>query len=1023
MPFSLPDYHEDLSVLHLGTEPPHAYFIPYADRAAAEEGERAYSAYVTDLCGTWQFAYFKSPMAAPDIPAIDFDACETIDVPSVWQNYLDRGYDTPNYTNVNYPFPVDPPYVPRENPTGIYNRYITVDAARLSGKRPMLVFEGVDSCFYLFVNDRFVGYSQVSHMTSEFDLSDFLVAGRNKITVAVLKWCDGSYLEDQDKYRSSGIFREVYLLYRDRSYIEDIYVRYDVSADRTVATPRLEITSKGKVFVTCELYSAEGERLSVTNGTVNGEGTLTLPAVEGVRLWSDEEPYLYRAVITAGEEIIPLRVGFLTLAIERGVILINGRRVKAKGVNRHDSHPLLGSATPMEHMKRDLMILKAHNVNMIRTSHYPNDPRLPGLCDELGLYLCDEADIECHGMGIYRQDAPLITDPAWTEAFVDRARRMLERDKNHPSILMWSVGNESGAGLNHQKEVEYFKSRDPMRLVHVEDESRHAAIAGDAIARGEKVLFTPEHYRSYIDLESRMYLAPDEIYKRYMAEGVSELPLFLCEYSHAMGNGPGDLGAYWDMIYTYDRFFGGCVWEYTDHSVAIGDNVYADPHFTYGGDFGDTPNDGCFCVDGLVYPDRRVHTGLLELKQAIKPFALQYGGGVLTVTSRRLFRSLDDLSLSYTVERCGKVIASGTVGALDIAPESSREYTLFDIPVFDAVTTLNVSVVQNTATAWAPIGYEVGSAQFILSDELTYGVGKVGGAVLTETKDAYTVTVGETVYTVSRESGLVCSIVDHGKALITEPVTPTLWRAPTDNDRRIRRDWEAQLLDRLTTRLYDLSAATEKDGSVRITATVSMGAASAAPAVRMTLTYTFTADRGLSVVCDARVAEAITYLPRFGFRFRMPEGAEDIRYFGYGPMEAYEDKRLAARLGFFRTTATENFEPYVRPQENSAHVGCRFADVTTTVGHGLFFAAESFSLSASHHSPEQLTRTRHNYELTPERETTVIIDYRNSGIGSHSCGPALAEPYRIDEKDIRFTFSVKPVRTGNILPFREYTLA
>jgi len=1023
MPFSLPDYHEDLSVLHLGTEPPHAYFIPYASREDALCGERAYSDYLTDLCGTWQFAYYKSPLCVPDISAIDFEAAEDIDVPSVWQNYLGRGYDTPNYTNVNYPFPVDPPHVPNENPTGIYNRYITVDAERLSGKRPMLVFEGVDSCFYLFVNDRFVGYSQVSHMTSEFDLSGYLAPGRNKITVAVLKWCDGSYLEDQDKYRSSGIFREVYLLYRDREYIEDIYVRYEVSEDRKSVAPRVEITSKGKVFVTCEVQSPNGERLSVTNGTVDGEGVLTLPKIENAALWSDECPTLYRLLITAGGEIIPLSVGFMTLTAEGGVIRINGRAVKAKGVNRHDSHPLLGSATPMEHMRRDLMLLKAHNVNMIRTSHYPNDPRFPSLCDELGFYLCDEADLETHGMGIYRQDAPLTTDPVWEEAYVDRARRMLERDKNHPSIIMWSVGNESGAGLNHQKQIEYFKSRDTLRLVHAEDESRHALLAEERLAKGESVTYSPAYYRSYIDLESRMYPSPADIRRLYLDDTRSSLPFFLCEYCHAMGNGPGDLGAYWDLIYSHDRFFGGCVWEFTDHSVAIGDNVYADPHYTYGGDFGDVPNDAEFCVDGLVYPDRRPHTGFLELKQAIKPFSLSYGGGVLTVKSRRYFRDLSDLTLTYTVERCGRVTASGTLGALDIPPEGERDYILFDLPVFDALTTLNVSVVQNTATPWAPVGYEVGSAQFILCDELAYPAGRVGGGVLTESREAYTVTVGETVYTVSRESGLITSIVDHGKALITEPVTPTLWRAPTDNDRRIRHTWTEQCLDRLSVHLYGLTAQTDAQGAVVLTAELSLGAAPRTPAVRMTLRYTFTADRGLAFDCQARIAEDITYLPRFGFRFRMPEGAEQIRYFGYGPMEAYEDKRLAARLGYFRTTATENFEPYVRPQENSAHVGCRFADVATAAGHGLYFSAESFSLSASHISPEQLTRTRHNYELIPERETTVIIDYRNSGIGSNSCGPALDEAYRIDEKEISFRFAVKPVRVGNVCPWREYTLA
>ncbi len=1021
MPFSLPKYHEDLKVLHLGCERPHAYFIPYESRANAACGERAYSPYVRDLCGTWQFAYYPSVDLVPSIADIDFDTAELIDVPSVWQNYLDRGYDTPNYTNVDYPFPVDPPHVPNNNPTGIYNRYITVSEEELRTHEPMLVFEGVDSCFYLFVNNRFVGYSQVSHMTSEFRVGDYLVPGRNKITVAVLKWCDGSYLEDQDKYRSSGIFREVYLLLRDKSYIEDIHVRYELSADLRQADVRVELRTAGQLSVGYELCDGDGKTCAVGAASISGEGVLTLPTLSDVHLWSDEDPYLYTLYLSAGGEVIPVSVGFVKIEIRRDVIYINGEKVKAKGVNRHDSHPILGSATPMEHMLRDLYILKAHNVNMIRTSHYPNDPRLLGLCDKLGFYLCDEADLECHGIGIYTQHTPLTCDPAWEHAYIDRAERMLERDKNHPCVIMWSVGNESGAGINHQKQVEFFKRRDPSRLVHAEDESRHARMADERIQKGDVPECSPEYYRSYTDVESRMYPEIREIKEYYLDPSLDRQPLFLCEYCHAMGNGPGDLKDYWELIYTHDRFFGGCVWEYTDHSVAIGDNVYSDPHYTYGGDFGDFPNDGCFCVDGLVYPDRTPHTGLLELKQIIAPFACSYDNGTLTVKSRRYFRDLSDLSLSYTVERNGKAILSRELGALHIPPQGEASFDLFDMPVFDGVSTLNVTVRQNTQTLWAPLGYEVGSAQFVLSDTLAYPAGRCHTAMLVEEDDAYRIGVGETEYTISRHSGLVEHIIDHGCDLITSPIVPSMWRAPTDNDRNIRRTWQGQGLDRLQTHLYSLTA-TQTSGAVTVCAQLSLGAAPLKVAAQLQVCYTFTVDRGLTIATQVHIAEHITYLPRFGWQLQMPAGAEDVRYFGYGPMEAYEDKRLAARLGYFRTTATKNFEPYVRPQENSAHVGCRFADITTVVGHGLYVSADTFSLSVSHFSPQYLTQVAHNYELIPSPTTYVHIDYRNSGVGSNSCGPALDERYRIDEKDFTFTCSIKPVRSGNIDPFREYEL-
>ena len=1022
MPFTLPDYHEDLSVLHLGCERPHAYFIPYADEPTAKDGVREYSAYLKNLCGTWQFRYYPSVHDVPAVQNIVFSDAETMDVPGVWQNMLGRGYDTPNYTNVNYPFPVDPPFIPNDTPTGDYHRTFRLTKEELKGKVPMLVFEGVDSCFYLFVNDRFVGYSQVSHMTSEFDLSDYLQPGVNRLTVAVLKWCDGSYLEDQDKYRSSGIIREVYLLLRDKAHVRDLYIRYDFSSRLTAADLRIEVSSVGKVTVAAAVEDAGGNTVATAEKTVEGEGVLSFGKIKNLHLWSDEDPYLYRAVLRVGGEVISLPFGFCKVEVAGGIVLINGRKVKAKGVNRHDSHPILGSATPMEHMLRDLMILKAHNVNMIRTSHYPNDPRFPGLCDKYGFYLCDEADIECHGIGIYTQHTRILGDPAWTESFLDRAERMLERDKNHPSVIMWSVGNESGAGLNHTKELEYFKRRDPSRLVHAEDESRHAKMAEEVMEKGGTVDVMPEEFRRHLDVESRMYPSVEEVEDYYLTGDHTTMPLFLCEYCHAMGNGPGDLRPYWDLVYKYDRFFGGCVWEFTDHSVAVGDNIYRDPHYTYGGDFGDYPNDGCFCVDGLVYPDRRPHVGLLELKEAIKPYAVTYENGTLSVTSRRLFCDLSDLSMVVTVERNGAPVMTRRIGELDIRPGETKEYALFDIPVFDALTTLNVSVRQNTETPWAPVGHEVGFTQFILSDDLAYLPAHVGGATLGEDDNAYIVTVGETVYRVGKVSGLIEDICDNGKHLITAPVSTTFWRAPTDNDRIIRQKWEGAGLNRLNLHGYGTTAE-EKDGFVTVTSTVSAGAKCKDLLAKMTLTYTFSTDRGCTVDCRMHMNENNTehsFLPRFGFRFTMPEGAEDIRYFGMGPTESYEDKNLATHLAFFRTTATANFEPYVRPQENSAHVGCRFADVTTVGGHGLFFSSETFSLSASHFPPELLTKTRHNYELTPERETTVIIDYRNSGVGSNSCGPALPKKFRIDEPDIHFNFSVKPVRTGNILPFKEY---
>ncbi len=1022
MPFGIFDYHKSLKHLHIGCEAPRAYYIPFADAVSAADLMRDSSPYFKTLDGTWDFKFYKSIADAED-PRLDgIILPDKIDVPMNWQNAIGKGYDSVQYTNVDYPFPIDPPYVPEENPAALYSRTfnLTEDMCK---RDVMLNFEGVDSCFYLFINRKFAGYSQVSHMTSEFNITDLVHKGENEIRVLVVKWCDGSYLEDQDMFRASGIFREVYILFRDKKRIDDVFVKCELSDDFSIADISAEVTVNAPVHIKARLLDTDNALIEELECDADGAVSIDFSSVEAPKLWSDETPELYALELYSGTEVIRFNVGCRRVEIKNKTVLINGKKVKAKGVNRHDSHPILGHATPMEHMKRDIMIMKANNINMVRTSHYPNDPRFLLLCDKYGLYVCDEADIECHGAMRYSPNHLITNNPEWQGSFIDRGARMLERDKNSPSIIMWSVGNECGAGINHKALYEYFKSRDKSRLVHVEDESRRAYFMEQNIKTGKPCENTPEYYRSYTEIESRMY--PDrEMVEYYLSKKITR-PFFMCEYSHAMGNGPGDLKMYWDYIYKYDQFFGGCVWEMLDHSVVTGDNIYADPHYTYGGDAGEFPHFGAFCVDGLVYPDRRLHTGMLELKAVLKPFKAEYKNGMLKITSLRHFTSLSDLSLCYTVERCGEVVKSERIGELNIAPERSRSYKIDIAP--DEYTTLNISVRQNKSTEWAEIGYEVGSEQFVISDRLTEAVPEKTGATLSECDKYYTVTSGETVYKIGRYTGLIESIVSNGKEMLTASVRPTIWRAPTDNDRRIRQKWEYQYFDHEKTNSHYVKA--ECDGEiVKINTELTVGPAAIAPVVKADITYTFGLGEGVHIDCHGEVGHGsngeefceMPPLPRFGFKFRMPEGAEDVRYFGYGPYESYEDKRLASRMGLFKTTATENFEHYIRPQENSAHYGCLFADVATTAGHGLYFSAERFSLSVSHYDPLYLTGFAHDYELVPEKDTTVIIDYRNAGIGSNSCGPELAPEYRIDEKAFDFSFAFKPVFAGNISPFREY---
>ena len=1001
MPLNIPNYHQSTETLHIGCEKPRAYFVPFPCGCASKHAERGESAFFKSLCGEWSFKFFKS---VNDVCDLSTEGSDKLTVPMSWQMALGRGYDVPNYTNVNYPIPYDPPFVPDENPCGLYSRKFTVPAA-MAGKKIYLNFEGVDSAFYVWVNDEFAAYSQVSHMTSEIDVTSLVHAGENEIKVLVLKWSDGTYLEDQDMWRMSGIFREVYLLFRDETHIRDIFVHCDLDDSFTDADFTADVDVTGKATVEWTLDCPCGETIFSGKCDVDESGKIVVPTIKNAKLWSDEEPNLYTLTLHCGNEYITLPIGARRVEIKDGCVVINGKKVKAKGVNRHDSHHLLGHATPVEHMVRDIMIMKAHNVNMVRTSHYPNDPRFTALCDKYGLYVCDETDLETHGA---RPWYALSRSPEWEGEYVDRVQRMVERDKNHPCVIFWSLGNESGWGQNHVAMHTWIKSRDTSRIVHYE---------------GANYDYNDGKYlRDVTDIESRMYPNPTWC-DNYCKNPERDEPLFLCEYSHAMGNGPGDLRDYWEVIEANDNFFGGCVWEFIDHSVAIGDK-YGDPSFTYGGDFGDHPNDGNFCVDGLVYPDRRVHTGLEELKQAIMPVAVrEVKPGTVAIKSRRYFKSLSDISMAWTVKVDGKAVKSGVHPNLDIAPEAEEVFEIVpenELPAHGTVT-LDLSFRQNKPTEWADVGYEVGFAQFIYERaEKIKAAPALYPVELCENREEYTVTVGETVYKISKFSGMITDICDNGEHLITKPVVPQIWRAPTDNDRNVQWDWRNSGIHNAKVKCYSTEVVKADENEAVILSKISLAAAPNEVVLRADVTYTVKYGMGIKIACDVKWNVQKKHYPRFGMRLTMPEGAEQMRYFGYGPNESYVDKRLASKLGEYKSTVTENYEPYVFPQENSSHWGCRWADVHTVAGHGfLFTSCEPFSFNASHFSPEQLTETRHHYELKREPETTVMLDMRMDGIGSNSCGPELAEKYRFNETEFSSSVTIKPVFAAEVNPYRE----
>lgn len=627
-------YWENPEILHVNCEKPHAYFIPYENENKARKGIRGTSKYFNSLNGLWKFKYLNSVYdVEDDFYRIDYNAdnWDNLPVPSNWQLH---GYGKPNYTNKNYPYPCDPPFVPNENPTGLYIRDFFVND--IADRKNYLVFEGVSSCFYVWLNGEYVGYSQVSHMTSEFDISKYLKSGRNRLAVMVLKWCDGSYLEDQDMWRLSGIFRDVYLLNRTPVHISDLFVKAEINDGLDIGSINCTVTLSEQCTSTVKaiLTDNSGKVLEEKIQSIDQEGTLEFH-VSNPKLWSAEIPNLYSLCLICEGEVIFQKIGFRKVEIRDSVFYINGMPIKFKGVNRHDSHPELGYAVPLDFIKQELYLMKRHNINAIRTSHYPNDPRFYELCNEIGFYVIDEADLECHGTDMVGKINLLSDDPTYEKAYVDRMVRMVERDKNFACIVMWSLGNESGYGCNLVKMAQWAKQRDS-RLIHYERVFH---------PKMKEEFESGKYDTSCLDVYSRMYPSIDWIEDEFLTDENEKRPLILCEYSHAMGNGPGDLKDYWDLFYQQERLAGGFVWEWCDHGIAQKTSDGKE-YFAYGGDFGDMPNDGNFCVDGLVYPDRTPHTGLLELKNVIAPIdveAVDLDNGKLKITNRFDFLNLSSL--------------------------------------------------------------------------------------------------------------------------------------------------------------------------------------------------------------------------------------------------------------------------------------------------------------------------------------------------------------------------------------------
>ena len=980
-------YHENPEKLHIGTLAPHCYFIPFGKTQNPFES-RYNSEFIELLNGEWNFSYYESIIDMPD-DFISVKSDKNIPVPANWQLH---GYDKPQYTNVCYPITYDPPYVPDDIPVGVYSRCYNYTP---DGKRKIITFEGVDSCFYLYINGEFAGYSQVSHMTSEFDITDMLSEGENKVTVAVLKWCDGTYLEDQDKFRLSGIFRDVYIISRPEKRLENYRVKTVLSADMSSAV--LELTAFGS-DAEITLFDAE-ERLIFKGNAKDGK-LIAIP-VENIVLWSAEKPYLYSLTIQTEDEIIGEKIGFRNICVENGVVKINGKAIKFRGVNRHDSYPDTGYYATVEQMKKDLCLMKRHNVNAIRTSHYPNSPVFYQLCDEYGFYVIDEADLEMHGCvevyndfkwsseNAYNGIALLASDERFKEAIVDRARLMVTRDINRPCVVFWSLGNESGYGTNLLASAKYIKDTDDTRLVHYE--STH------------KLDDTSDEI---LDVVSKMYASIEDMQK-YLEDKNETRPYIQCEYCHAMGNGPGDLEDYHIAFHSNERFCGGFVWEWCDHGFSLGKTADGREKFGYGGDFGERHNDGNFCMDGLVYPDRRPHTGLLELKQVYRPVRVEKGSDNGSFVIKNLLNFVNAgeiLDGKYEITYDGGVYSEG-IFDFNVKPMENVIITIPDaLKAYDKTAYIRFIFTSKYDTPWYEKGYEICFDQLMLCKAEKETTAAPECTVSYSDEPLYIkINADRNEYIFDKRKASFVSIKNNGTEILTKPMEFNFFRAPTDND-VMKGDWYRAHLNDYIKKNYSTEVSAFEN-EVEIKVKQSFGWSIYQPFAYAEVIYSVS-GRGIVIKCRLETTNKVTFLPRFGIRLFVPKNFNSVDYFGYGPYESYIDKHRASYLGNFSSLISEMHEDYTRPQENSSHYGCEYMILTDGNTKIRFEAGEDFSFNASEYTEEELASKRHNFELEKCRDNVICIDYKMAGVGSNSCGPALAEKYRLPLPKLEAEFKI-----------------
>jgi evolved beta-galactosidase subunit alpha len=996
--------------------PARAHFLTFQSKEKALLNNNRYTHAFKNLNGVWKFMFLDAPEYSPEgFFNSDFDVTkmDDITVPGNWQL---QGYGKMHYSDLWYNFPINPPYVPTENPTGIYKRTFFVEES-YRDKKIIIRFCGVDSAYHLWINGKEVGYSKVARNESEFDITDIIRVGEeNDVTVRVYQWSDGTYLEDQDMWWESGIFRDVELIGVPKDGINDYKVIADLDDEYKNGIFKVEafLRTTKEVNVTFELVDA-GENTVFTKTVVAKEGKACIDEViADVNHWTAETPYLYKLFMTVEDdgqivEVIPQNVGFRNIRLNGETFLVNGVAIKFKGVNRHDYSPQNGRVVSREEIEKDIILMKQFNINAIRTSHYPNSYYLYDLCDEYGMYLIAETDLECHGFELTGDYKWITDDPSWELAYVSRMTRMIERDKNHPAIIFWSLGNESAFGCNFRKMTDVAHEMDPTRLVHYE---------GDFDVESADVYST---MYTWIENPKKPYLMKDIIEK-------SKKPHIHCEYCHAMGNGPGNLKDYQDLVYAHDKLQGGFVWEWFDHGIESFTES-GEKYYRYGGDFGDDPSNKDFCIDGLIMPDRTPSPGLYEYKKVIEPItttAVDIQKGIINLLSRYDFANLDRFNLVYKVMEDDVILQTGFMAVPSIEARANKDITLpYDLSAIKvkpgAHYYVNISYQLREDTSYASSGHELATAQFELP---LYKEGIVvrPEGILNVEKEHTTLHVKGANFSLDFNlvNGNLMNIVRDGMQVLSKGPRLTLWRAPISND--------MEIIDKLK-KVYFLHLEHEvvmnidyhMEGNI-LKVEVDTINSTTNSAWHFKTKYVYTVCPSGDILIDVegtpsgRVDLAPDMLPRIGVSMHLDKSMEHVRYFGMGPGENYADSKEAAQMGLYANTVDGLFTNYVIPQENGNHMGCKWVSMTNDRGMGLLASTEGdFNFSASWYEDKDLDDAKHTCDLVKRDYIIFNVDYKQNALGTNSCGQWQLDKYRAKFEDFKLSFRLTPFNNKEVL--------